>query len=384
MDLDELRPWLTTWRLPGIGPVAFQTILEAFGEPAAYLAATPPEGRRRGLDEKIAEAVAGQQAVQAGVDQDLAWLEAADDRHILTLADPAYPAQLRHIADPPAVLFVRGRLEALGEPQLAMVGTRNASQSGSDTAADFARHLATTGLVITSGLALGIDAVAHRGALDAGGQTIAVMGTGPERLYPRDNHGLAHAIAEQGAVITEMPTGTPMDRGLFPRRNRLISGLSVGVLVVEAGAQSGALQTSQRAVEQNREVFAIPGSIHSPLARGCNQLIQNGAKLVTAAQDVVDELRHVQGVDLQKTAAPDALAIDASAAGGGDWIDEDPAYGALLDAMGYDPIGFDTLAERVGLTPDILSSMLLSLEMYGYVESSHGGRYTRIRHRAGG
>ncbi|MEO8445612.1 MAG: DNA-processing protein DprA [Gammaproteobacteria bacterium] len=304
---------------------------------------------------------------------DEAWL-ARPDAHLLTPADRRYPALLREIPDPPAQLFVRGDPETLSLPQLAIVGSRNATPAGADTARDFAAHLAARGFCITSGLAEGIDAAAHRGALAAGGRTIAVCGTGPDIVYPRLHAALADEIvASGGAIVSEFAPGTPVYRGNFPRRNRLISGLAVGTLVVEAGVRSGALGTARHAMEQGREVFAIPGSIHNPVARGCHQLIRNGAKLVETASDIVEELA---GLLASLRPAVGAGARDAAEAAD-EAAEIDPQYARLLDDLGWDPVGVDTLVARSGLTIGELSSMLLLLEMQGSVRSLSGGRYQR-------
>ena len=377
----ELRSWLLVHRLPGIGPAAIAAILDGFDSPADYLAATEAAREARGLDPAIVRAPRQAARVQAGVEADYQWYRAGAERHVITLADTRYPAALRDIPDPPGVLFVRGDPEALATPQLGIVGSRNATPGGLHSAGDFAAHLAASGLTITSGLALGIDAEAHQGALAAGGQTVAVMATGPDRLYPREHAALATQITKAGALVSEMPTGTAVNRGLFPRRNRLISGLSLGVLVIEAGMKSGALSTAYAALEQGRETLAIPGSIHNPVARGCHRLIRDGARLVETAEQVIDELRPLAGA-FALAAPPSTARREGSPAAPERPLDAD--YQDLLAQMGHDPIGFDQLAERVGLTPDILSSMLLSLELKGLVAPCNGGRYMRTDNRTGG
>ena len=296
------------------------------------------------------------------------WLD-RPDTHLLTPADVGYPALLREIAGPPPQLFVRGSLEALSLPQLAIVGSRNATPAGTETAHDFASHLARGGFCVTSGLAEGIDAAAHRGALHAGGRTIAVCGTGPDIVYPRRHERLADDIvANGGAIVSEFAPGTPVFRSNFPRRNRLISGLSVGTLVVEAGVRSGALITARHAMEQGREVFAIPGSIHNPVARGCHLLIRNGAKLVETATDIVEELGGLlAGMQLPESPGP-SFALPVAV---------DGEYVKLLAAMAWDPVDADSLVARSGLTIGEVSSMLLMLEMQGSVRTLSGGRYQR-------
>ncbi len=302
------------------------------------------------------------------------WLS-GPDAHLLTPADAAYPALLREIATPPPQLFVRGHVAALSLPQLAIVGSRNATPVGAETAHNFASHLAARGFCITSGLAEGIDAAAHRGALAVGGRTVAVCGTGPDIVYPRHHEGLAaEIIAGGGAVVSEFAPGTAVYRGNFPRRNRLISGLSVGTLVVEAGVRSGALITARHALEQGRDVFAIPGSIHNPVARGCHRLIRNGAKLVETAADIVEELTSL----LASLGLEDQPGHEGSSAEAPDGAAEtDAEYAQLLAVMAWDPVDADTLVARSGLTIGEVSSMLLMLEMQGSVRALSGGRYQR-------
>ena len=304
-----------------------------------------------------------------GVEQDLAWLEQSGN-HLLALGDPRYPPLLRQIPYPPPLLFVHGDPDCLRLPQLAIVGTRNPTPLGRETAQRFAAHLAEFGLLITSGLALGIDAAAHQGALAGGGRTIAVMGTSLDRVYPAQHRDLAHAIAERGALVSELSTGTPPAAENFPRRNRLISGLGLGVLVVEAAAQSGSLITARLANEQGREVFAIPGSIHNPLAKGCHALIRQGAKLVETASDILEELGALAAAT--REAVSPVVAAPSSAA-----LDEE--YRQLLIAMGDESVGIDLLVDRCGLTAEALSSMLLILELEGYVAAIPGGLYSRLK-----
>ncbi len=310
----------------------------------------------------------------------LAWLAGAGN-HLVPLSDPGYPPLLREIPRPPVVLFVRGEVAALGLPQLAIVGSRNATPGGLETAASFAHYLAARGFCITSGLAEGIDAAAHRGALAAGGRTVAVCGTGPDVIYPRQHAQLAGQIAAcAGAVVSEFAPGTPVARHHFPRRNRLISGLAVGTLVVEASVQSGALITARHAMEQGREVFAIPGSIHNPVARGCHRLIREGAKLVETAADIVDELGGL--LESLRTGTPEGSVdngLDAPPAHGNAVVPPDADYARLLQAMGWDPVDAGQLVGRAGLTIGEVSSMLLLLEMRGTVQPLSGGRYQRVR-----
>ena len=347
-DPDRLRLWLALLHAPGLGPIRIGAALAGGADPARLVAEPPadwPASARDFLRRPEA----------AALDADLAWA-ARPDRHILTLEHPAYPRLLAEIPDPPPLLFVQGDPAVLGRLQLALVGSRNPTAGGARTARDFAAFLARAGLVITSGLALGIDAAAHEGALAAGRPTVAVTGTGLDRVYPARHHKLAHAIAEQGALVSEFPTGTPPRPEHFPRRNRIISGLSLGVLVVEAAVRSGSLITARLAAEQGREVFAIPGSIHNPLARGCHALIRQGAKLVETTW------RSSNSVD---TAPP---TLDADHLG-------------LLESLGYDAVSVDELVRRSGLTAEAVSSMLLILELEGYVVPAPGGRYARTEKR---
>lgn len=303
------------------------------------------------------------------VEQDLLWL-ASPDRYVLKLDDPRYPTLLKEIPDPPPLLFVQGDINCLQDWQLAIVGSRNPSASGRDSAFEFARYLASGGLHICSGLADGIDAAAHKGALAGGGKTIAVVGTGLDRVYPAKNRELAHQIAGQGAIVSEFPLGTPPLAENFPRRNRIISGLSLGTLVVEAALRSGSLITARMAMEQGREVFAMPGSIHNPLARGCHQLIREGVKLVETAEHILEELGAMAEfaqitelpTDSQQSSRP---------------VNDDAEYQQLFEHLGFDPIHIDELISRSGLTADVVSSMLLLLELQGEVESLPGGRYVR-------
>lgn len=295
------------------------------------------------------------------------WLQ-QENHHLLKLGDDGYPELLAGIAGPPERLFVIGDPEVLHLPALAIVGSRNPTKGGAQNAFDFARHLAASGFCIVSGLAQGIDAAAHRGALAAGAPTIAFLGHGIDRVYPAVNRDLAHDIARHGALASEFPLGTAPNRTLFPQRNRLISGISLGTLVVEAARRSGSLITARLAAEQGREVFAIPGSIHNPLSRGCHQLIRQGAKLVEAADDIVAELAPLAG-HLMQTAEHPGTPPESRG-------DADEEYVILLEALGHDPVSTDELAERSGLTINQVSSMLLILELEGKIEKLSGGRYS--------
>ena len=270
-NTDNFTHWLTLYHTPGIGAVTFHRLLERFGKPDRILQASPARLQACGLDQQTISSL--QHPAREGIDRDLEWLERPGNR-ILTCQESDYPPLLLQIPDPPPLLYVHGDCKALSRMQLAMVGSRNPTESGRRTANEFARYLSLAGLTITSGLALGIDAASHEGALQAGKTTIAVMGTGLDRVYPSSHRKLAHRIAAQGTLVSEFPTGTAPRPENFPRRNRIITGLSLGVLVVEAAVHSGSLISARCAAEQGREVFAIPGSIHNPLARGCHGLIR--------------------------------------------------------------------------------------------------------------
>ena len=298
------------------------------------------------------------------------WLQ-DPQHHLVELGGSDYPELLARIQDPPERLFVRGNVDALHLPTLAIVGSRNPTRGGRENAYEFARHLGGAGFCIVSGLAEGIDTAAHQGALDGNGQTIAFLGHGIDRIYPASNAQLADRIGHHGALCSEFPLGAPPRRAHFPQRNRLISGLSLGTLVVEAARRSGSLITARLAGEQGREIFALPGSIHNPLARGCHKLIRQGAKLVESASDIVDELKplveHLLQITDVKETAPDVQ------------LTEDKDYVRLLDSIDFDPATPDELAKTSGLTIDQVSSMLLILELEGIIEAQIGGRYSRLR-----
>jgi DNA processing protein len=290
-----------------------------------------------------------------------AWLGAAPGRQLITLGDAAYPAPLLETADPPLILYAQGRVELLQAPSVAVVGSRNPTPQGSDNARAFARHLSQAGLTVVSGLALGIDGAAHEGALEGAGSTVAVMGTGADRIYPARHRALAHRIADKGLLLTEFDLGMPPLPDNFPRRNRIIAGLSSGTLVVEAALPSGSLSTAHAAVEAGREVFAIPGSIHSPQSRGCHALIKQGAKLVEAAEDILVELRW------GGSAPARAPAQDGSPSG----------ESALLEALGHEPTTLDALAVRTGLGAAEINAQLLELELEGRIARLPGGLFQR-------
>lgn len=361
MALDpDLGAWLRLSLLDGLGPQSLRKLLIAHGSPRDILAASARDlalvvpGK---LVAKIRDGGASEQLLDA-VDQ---WL-ADPANHIVTFADAEYPRALLEIADPPPLLYVKGRVELLNRPGFAIVGSRNATAQGIANAEAFATTLSNAGLTIVSGLALGVDAAAHRGGLAGTASTVAVVGTGLDVVYPARNRELAHHIAADGVLISEFALGAPAVASNFPRRNRLICGLSRGVLVVEAAVSSGSLITARFAAEQGRDVFAIPGSIHSPLAKGCHALIKQGAKLVESAQDVLEELG-----EPASRLPPEAVVDDAA--------EEHP----LLQHVGFDPVDADTLQQRSGFTAAAINMGLTDLELTGQIESLPGGRWQRIR-----
>ncbi len=362
MPASELADWLRLTFAPGIGGETQRKLLSAFGPPD-HIFAVGVQALARTIPHKQAQQLLSHDS-EEDIAKALAWA-AEPSNIILTLADAAYPQRLLDAADPPTVLYVKGRVELLNAPALAIVGSRNASPQGEANAEAFAAALADTGLTIVSGLALGIDAAAHRGGLRGKGSTIAVIGTGIDRVYPARNQALAREIATAGAIISEFPLGTPALRENFPRRNRVISGLARGCLVVEAAERSGSLITARLAGEQGRDVFAIPGSIHSPLSKGCHKLIKQGAKLADDARDILDELGLTTATDQASTTSPVPAA---------------PATAAvrLLDCIGFDPCDMEALAARSGLTAEKLYAILLQLELDGRIASLPGGRFQRI------
>ena len=313
------------------------------------------------------------------IDQWRRWLD-RPGRSLITRKSPDYPSLLKELPDPPLALWIDGaRSDLLNSPQLAMVGSRKPTANGRETARRFARYLSERGLTIVSGLATGIDGASHRGGLQGCGSTVAVLGSGPDVLFPRSHTRLAGEVIDKGLVVSEFPPGTPPLAAHFPQRNRIIAGMSVGTLVVEAARRSGSLITARLAGNYGREVFAIPGSIHNPMAKGCHRLIQQGAKLVEDAADVLVELPPLLQLavetETQPADAPAKAPVEAAS------LTTRPGYEKLLGALGYDPCGISDLARRTGLTAAELSSMLLLLEMEGLVEALPGGRYSRLSKR---
>jgi DNA processing protein len=352
----SLKAWLALSLIRGLGGERARRLLKEFGSPDAVFAASISSLKSIVKADVAAEISKG--IVDDAIAPALVWLEDSNN-HIVTLADSDYPQALLNIPDPPLLLYVKGRLDLLNQSALAIVGSRSATPQGINNAEAFSKSLSDAGLCIISGMAHGIDAAAHRGAMRGQGSSIAVVGTGLDKVYPSANRELAHALAQQGALVSEFPLGTPPLAANFPRRNRLISGMSIGCLVVEASLQSGSLITARLALEQGRDVFAIPGSIHAPQSKGCHALLKQGAKLVETAQDILEELgsQLVSSTQMANSVGPDS---------------------ALLDHLGFDPVDVDTLSVRCGLTIADLSAMLLTLELNGRICVLPGGLYQRI------
>ncbi len=367
--MDELSAWLVLARAPGLHGAQLQALLQHHSSVTALLRASPATLRASGMSDAAVEWLVAHRDLD--VTTDLQWLE-EDGHHFVAWGSPLYPPLLAEIPDAPLGLFVRGDPHLLSLPQLAIVGSRNPTPTGRENAHEFAAYLANCGLVITSGFALGIDGASHEGALAGGGKTVAVCGTGLDVDYPKQHRSLADAIAAAGALVSEFPVGTPALKSHFPRRNRIISGLAVGTLVVEAAVQSGSLITARLAGEQGREVFAIPGSIHNPMARGCHQLIRQGAKLVETGADIFAELRGIVGA-----LGPISQKADNGSKLGAPRHELDKDYEILLDALGFEPAGVDTLVARTGFKADEVASMLLILELENRIESYPGGLYVR-------
>ena len=374
-NLEELCAWLRLSLEPGLAPAQARQLLAACGLPPQIF-----KSSAHTLSKHIPGDMASQlnhaasEEVQAQIDQTLDWLK-QEGRHVLTLADPSYPAALLDLHDAPLLLYAHGDLSALQRKGLAIVGARNATQSGLETAKDFANTLAAKGWCIISGLASGIDQAAHQGALKAGPQsagTIAVMGTGLDLVYPAAHRDLAHQISAHGLLLSEFPLGTRALPHHFPRRNRIVAALAKGVLVVEAARQSGSLITARLAGELGREVFAIPGSIHSPLARGCHALIRQGAKLVESAQDILDELGNAQN----------PLSLDASSPSSPSFAHYEALPDELrpiLERIDFAPLTPEQLLRRTGLLATELPAVLAELELAGCIEPLADGRFQRIK-----
>jgi len=368
MDVDaRVEAWASLQLLPGLGPRSLVPLLKAFGGAADLRAASRAQLAKYASPEVAAAIARGPNRPQ--LERTLAWLR-EPGHWLLAWDDPDYPPALLAIADPPPVFCYAGRRELLSRAALAIVGSRNATPQGVEHATEFGAALSAAGLTIVSGLATGIDAAAHRGGLSASGSSVAIVGTGLDRVYPPENDALAQRLAQEGGLLSEFSLGTPPLPENFPRRNRVISGLSRGVLVVEATLNSGSLITAKLAAEQGREVFAVPGSINSPFSKGTHRLIREGAKLVETAQDVLDELniRGVGRVAGSTAAADDDTAMTA-------------AQKSLLAAIAHDPVDLDTLIARTQMSADAIAAALTTLELDGRIAALPGGRWQRVASR---
>lgn len=371
MQPQELPAWLRLTLTPGVGNETARKLLAAFGSAEAIFGQSASTLKQLGPDKLARALLAEPPHLAAQLQTTLDWLQAGEDRCVVSLGDAGYPAALLDIEDPPLMLYMLGAqvnrassaIKTIAT-NLAIVGSRNPTPQGESNARQFAKAFGGAGLCVVSGLALGIDGAAHDGALLGGGDTIAVVGTGLDRVYPKKHLALAHRIAQHGMLISEFPLGTPPLTANFPKRNRIISGLSVGTLVVEAALQSGSLITARLAAEQGKEVFAIPGSIHSPQSRGCHALIKQGAKLVEVAQDVLEEL-HLTNAD-----TPPSLPQTPD--------DDAPADTPLLSALGFDAVSLDALQARTGLDTPRLQAQLLELELNGQLARLPGGLFQRL------
>jgi len=368
--MDDPERWLWLARAPGLHAGQLQEWLAQGASPLDLTRETHSALAAIGLGQPAIRALLEPDG--AGIESDRRWLHAAANRKLVTWGSAEYPPLLAQIPDAPLVLYVAGDPMALCLPQLAIVGSRNPTALGRDTATQFAQHLAQAGLVITSGLALGIDAAAHRGALSADARTVAVVGRGLDAIYPRENAALAQEILDrQGALVTDLAVGTPPMKQNFPRRNRILSGLAVGTLVVEAALRSGSLITARLAADQGREVFAIPGSIHNPMVRGCHRLLRQGARLVESVDDIFAELEAIIGEVSRIAQEIPPAGTDLRTP------PLDKEYEILLDALGFEPAGLDNLVVRTGLKAGAVASMLLILELDGRVQQQPGGRFSR-------
>ncbi len=366
MNRDSLPALLHCYHALGGNPRALRQLLEKFDhDPERIRAADTAQLRAPGMAPVILEKLTRPQ--RAALERDLDWA-ARPGNHLISCLDESYPPLLRELADYPPLLYARGDPGLLQQPQIAIVGSRRCTPGGVRHAQEFAAALAAAGLAVTSGMALGIDSAAHRGALDAGGNTLAVLGSGIDQIYPPRNRGLAREIETRGLILSEFAPAEEARAAYFPQRNRIISGLSLGTLVVEAAARSGSLITARLAAEQGREVFAIPGSINNPQTRGCHRLLRDGATLVEAPQDITRELGVLFDFVFASRRNPEAAET----------AQLNSPERELLQAMGYDPVGFDTLVQRSGLTSAELSSMLVSLELKDLIQPAPGGCYVRI------
>ena len=364
-EWQQLYHWLLLSFMPGLGPIKTQRLLQCFGSPERIVLA-PQQELRQVLSEKIADNFSSpstQQKIKRQLQQTQHWYESSEAHHIITFDSPLYPKLLRELPDAPVILYVIGNPSMLQEPQVGVVGSRRPTPSGSRVAKEFSEQLARSGLVITSGMAMGIDGAAHQGALSSYGGTIAVLGTGVDQIYPVRHKSIYSLIAAHGALVSEFPLGTTPFAGNFPKRNRIISGLSLGVLVVEAALESGSLISARMAAEQGREVFAVPGSVINPLSKGCHKLIRDGAVLVESADDILMELapqlqQQMQLPDLSSTVQQK---------------ESDPLRLKVVESMGYDVISIDDLSDICGIPCQELSVLLTDMELDGVIEATPGG-----------
>jgi DNA processing protein len=366
---NESCAWVSLTRAPALGVSTLSITLEILGSARAILEASDSSRRTAGIPEAARRFLASARAAPSAKER--AWLE-NPRHHLVPFTDPRYPTLLRGCDRRPLALYVIGNVDALSDPQLAIVGSRNPSAQGRDSAHEFAEHLAARGLTISSGLAAGIDSAAHRGALAVQGITVAVLGSGVDIIYPQSNIALAADIGQHGALVSAFPLETPPRRENFPQRNGLIAALSLGTLVVEAARRSGSLITARLAAAMGRAVFAVPGSIHSPLSRGCHELIRQGAKLTETAHDILSELNFSAFFTLS------AAARTGTGRAPPHDLPMDKEHKILLDALGFDPADLDVLVVRTGFKPEAVSSMMLILELEGHVQAAPGGRYSRV------
>ena len=366
---DEVFAWMALSRAPALTVPILSAVFERLGGFAGFIGSSEEERQNAGVPAAAREYLKSAAAAPSALER--AWIK-NPRHHLVAFCDQRYPGSLHALASRPMALYVDGDPQVLNDPQLAIVGSRNPTPAGRDIAFEFAESLATRGLAITSGLAEGIDSAAHRGALAAQGITLAILGNGIDRVYPRSNRKLSEEIRLRGALISEFPLGTPPRRENFPQRNRLIAALSLGTLVVEAARRSGSLITARLAGDQNRELFAVPGSIHNPLSRGCHELIRQGAKLTETVADILSELNFSAFFDDRRSVSGSLGSAAELEAG------MDKEHKILLDALGFDPADLDMLVVRTGFKAEAVSSMMLILELEGHVQAAPGGRYSRV------
>jgi DNA processing protein len=366
---EESSAWVTLTRAPALDVPTLRGAIEILSHAQGIIEASDASRRRAGIPAAARGFLSSTKAALSAAER--AWLD-CPRHHVVPFTDPHFPALLLGAEHYPIALYVVGDVDILNDPQLAIVGSRNPTPQGRDTAHEFSEYLAGRGLVITSGLAAGIDSAAHRGALRAQGITLGVLGSGVDVIYPRSNIPLSMEIQQQGALVSGFPLGTPPRRENFPQRNGIIAALSLGTLVVEAGRGSGSLITARLAATLGRELFAIPGSIHSPLSRGCHELIRQGAHLTETAHDILSAL-NFSAFFAGRPAAPEGRETEVIREAG---MDKD--HKILLDALGFDPADLDVLVVRTGFKPEAVSSMMLILELEGHVKAAPGGRYSRV------